>query len=404
MPRRSLMLAGASAAALVAGIAVLTFGDRHAVSSHSEISTQAKRGGGRYRPTDVEWTNFVLATVEQRAFRPEQFTEGKIAVDEDRTTPIFPPYSGRVIKLAAKPGDKVERGQLLFVVEATDTVQALNDFMGALSAAQKARSAVALAQIVEKRNRDLYDAKAVPLREVQNSQTELVGAQNNVRASEAALTAARNRLHLLGRTDAEIAAFEQTGKISAEMAINAPIAGTVVQRKLGPGQFVSASASDPAFVIGDLSKVWITAYVREADATKISVGQDVQCSALAYPDQVFSAKIDYVAASLDPATRRILVRATVDNPGERLKPEMLANVTVIAAGEERVAAVPSTALTHEGNQLSVWVAHDDRTIELRGIKIGPVSGVMVQVLDGLTPGERVITGGSLVVARAAPGS
>ena len=95
-------------------------------------------------------------------FRTEHLTEGKIGVDEDRATLVFSPYSGRVIKLLAKPGDTVKAGQPLFTVEAPDMVQAQNDFIAAISNLNKTRSALELAKIVEQQNKTLYDSACRP--------------------------------------------------------------------------------------------------------------------------------------------------------------------------------------------------------------------------------------------------
>ncbi len=97
-------------------------------------------------------------------------TEGKIAIDEDHSTLVFSPYSGRVIKLLARPGDTVKAGQPLFTVEAPDMVQAQNDFIAAISNLNKAKSALELAKIVEAQNKTLYDSRAGPLRDLQTSQ------------------------------------------------------------------------------------------------------------------------------------------------------------------------------------------------------------------------------------------
>jgi cobalt-zinc-cadmium efflux system membrane fusion protein len=368
----------------------------------TEVSSQSKlRSAHLYRPSDTEWATLTIEPVEQRPFRTERATEGKIAVDEDRSTPIFSPYAGRVTKLLARPGDGVAAGQALFTIEATDMVSAQNDFIGAISGLNKARSQLNLAQIVERRNKDLYEGKAVALKEWQQSQNDLTAAQNDLRSAESALEAARNRLRILGRTDAEITDFQNTGRISAETPIYAPIAGTIVQRKVGPGQYVNAGASDPVFVIGDLSTVWLVAFVRETDAAFVKDGQEVQFTVLAYPDRTFTAKINYVAAGLDPATRRLLVRATIDNPDRLLKPEMYANVSIVTARDLAGVAVPREALIYEGSAVRVWVAHDDKTIELREIKTGLANGSMIQAVDGLRAGERVVTKGSLFIDRAA---
>ena len=220
-----------------------------------EASSQSKAVLPRYVPTAAEWASLSVEPVSERVFRAEHATEGKIAVNEESSTPIFSPYAGRVTKLLVKPSDVVERGQPLFIIEATDTVQGLNDFVAAMSALNTARSKLNLAQIVEKRANDLYAGKAVPLKDWQQSQADLTTAQNDMRSAETALEAAHNRLRILGRSEEQIAAFQQTRQMSADTPIYSPIAGTVVQRKIGPGQFISSGATDPVFVIGNLSTV-----------------------------------------------------------------------------------------------------------------------------------------------------
>jgi cobalt-zinc-cadmium efflux system membrane fusion protein len=130
---------------------------------NTDFSSQAKSPAGIFHPTTAQWAALTIEPVEQHQFRLEFATEGKIAVNDDSSTPIFSPYAGRVIKLLARPGEYVKRRQPLFVIEATDTVQGLNDFIAALSATKTARSKLNLAQIVEKRANDLYAGKAVPV-------------------------------------------------------------------------------------------------------------------------------------------------------------------------------------------------------------------------------------------------
>jgi membrane fusion protein, heavy metal efflux system len=371
----------------------------HAKSTETSSQTKAKLPF--YMPSAAEWASLSIEPVSDRVFRAEHLTEGKIAVDEDISTPIFSPFAGRVIKLLVKPSDTVERGQLLFIVEAADTVQGLNDFVAALSALNSARSKLNLAQIVEKRQNDLYAGKAVPLKDWQQSQNDLTTAQNDMRSAETALEAVRNRLRILGRTEEQIATFEQTRQISADTPIYSPISGTVVQRKIGPGQFVNSGASDPVFVIGDLSRVWLTAFVRETEASGVAVGQDITFSLLALPGSEFKARIDYVSAAIDPTTRRLMVRATIDNKDGRFKPEMYANVTIYSGGDRPGVGVPKQALIYEGQHVRLWVAHDDNSIELREIETGLTNGDLVEVRSNLRPGEKIVTRGSLFIDRAA---
>jgi len=404
-PRHRVLLALVGCIALAAAAATFVLHEPPAGPiEDAEISSQAKRGVPRYRPTQIEWANLVIERVEQRSFRPVQVTEGKIAIDENRSTPIFSPYSGRVTRLLVKAGQRVEKGQPLFVIEANDAVQALNDLAAATSGLAKAEAALTWAQTVEQRSRNLYEGRAVPLRDLQQAQSELTAAQNDAQAAQAAVAAARNRLRSLGRSDDEIATFEQNRRITAETTIPAPIDGTILQRRVGPGQYVSGAAGDPAFIIGDLSTVWLTVYVRETDASKVALGQQINFAVPALPGRAFAGKIEFAAAAIDPATRRLLVRASVPNPDGLLRPEMLANVTVMDGDESRTIAVPRSAVIHQGDVTRVWVAREDRTIELRRIRTGVASGPMVQVLDGLAPDDRVITKGPLLIDRASAGS
>jgi membrane fusion protein, heavy metal efflux system len=398
---------------LAVGVALLvlagagTYGFVHGMGStkgHSEVSSRARDGLQHYTPTPAEWASLSLQPVTERAFRAEYSTEGKIAIDEDRSTPVFSPYTGRVIKLLARPGDSVVKGQPLFVIEAADTVQAQNDYITAMTSLNKAKSALDLAEIQDKRAKDLFEGKAVPLKDYQQSQTTLIQAQNDLRSSQTALEAARNKLRILGFSEDDITDFRAKGGINPEITIFAPIGGTVVQRKVGPGQYVNSGASDPVYVIGDLSTVWLLGFVRESDAAKVAVGQDVSFSVMALPGRTLTARITYVATAIDPATRRLLVRATIDNKDGALKPEMFANVTLYSPGDHPAVGVPKQALIYEGDQVRVWVAHDDKSIELRRIKTGLTNGDLVEVVGNLKPGEQIVTRGSLFIDRAASGT
>jgi membrane fusion protein, heavy metal efflux system len=371
---------------------------------NSDVSSQSRKEMERFTPTAPEWSTLTIEPVAERTFRAETVTEGKVAVDEDKSTPVFSPYTGRITRLLARPGDSVTQGQPLFVIEAADTVQAQNDFIAAITGLNKAKSALDLAQIQYTRAKDLFEGKAVPLKDYQQADATLVQAQNDLRSSQTALEAARSKLRILGFTDDAIAAFQTKRTIDREITIFSPIAGTVVQRKVGPGQYVNSGASDPVFVIGDLSTVWLTAFVRESDASKVAVGQEIAINVLALPGRSLTARIDYVAAAIDPATRRLLARATIDNKGGLLKPEMFANVTIYSPGDHPAVGVPKQALIYEGGQVRVWVAHEDKSIELRQIKTGLTNGDLVEVQGNLKPGEQIVTKGSLFIDRAASGS
>jgi membrane fusion protein, heavy metal efflux system len=403
---KSVLAAVALIICILLAVAATTVARRADKVAEADLSQQSRRVGELYYPTSKQWDSLTTEPVSAQNFRTEHLTEGKIAVDEDRATLVFSPYAGRVIKLLAKPGDIVIAGQPLFEVEAPDMVQAQNDFIGAMAGLNKARSQLDLAGIVENQNKSLYETRAVPLRDLQQAQAAKLAAQNDLRSAETSLEVVRNRLRILGKSDAEIKTFGETGTINPLTTIYSPIAGTVVQRKVGPGQYVnttsnSAAANDATFVIGDLSTVWLVAYVRESEAPNVRVGAALRFTVLAFPNRVFTANISYVATSLDATTRRLLVRATLNNSEGLLKPEMFASVTILTGEGDSSPAVPREAVIYDGQSAHVWVARDDRSVEPRKIKSGLNNGQMVQVLDGLKLGEKVVTKGSLFVDRAA---
>jgi membrane fusion protein, heavy metal efflux system len=181
----------------------------------------------------------------------------------------------------------------------------------------------------------------------------------------------------------------------------APIAGVVTDRQVGPGQYIQAGAPTPVFSIGDLSTVWLVAAVPETDAPFIERGQEVEVRVLALPGQIFKAKLTAVGAEVDPATRRVPVRATLANPGGKLKPQMFASFCIITGAESQAASVPEEAIVREGDQARVWVVSQNNTLTLRSIHTGRSSEGRVEVVDGLKAGERVVTRGSLFIDRAA---
>lgn len=382
-------------------VAHLPLGDSKPLADNAKPAT-APKAGPAFKPTEAHWASLTVEPVQQMPFRTTLVTDGKIAINEDQTTPVYSPYVGRVMKLFAKPGDTIEKGKQLFTVEASDMVQGQNDFLAAKASLNKAKSQLAVAEIVLNRHKALLISNAVAKRDMEQAEIGHVTAVNDLKAAEVALEAARNRLRILGKTDAEITAFE-TGKqrISAETIVLAPISGTVVQKKVGPGQLINGASTDPVYVIGDLSAVWVVANVRETDATKIKVGQQIEFTILALPDRVFKATVEYVSSSVNPDTRRLQVRATIANADGVLRPEMFANVTLVTADEKPTAAVPRHAVIFEGDEARVWVVRDDRSIELRKFVPGIVAGGWMQVASGIAVGEKVITRGSLFIDRIA---
>ncbi|WP_428670179.1 efflux RND transporter periplasmic adaptor subunit [Reyranella sp.] len=399
--RNRLWLAGgvAVAAAIVAGFWVMNSGPGNAVARPEKVTRDAD---GAFRPSETQWASLKLASVSQVSFRDERATDGKIAINEDTTTPVFSPYSGRVTRLIAKPGDVVERGAPLFAIDASEYVQGQNDLVTAVASVDKAKSRLALAQTSEKRQRELLAIRGGALKDLEQAQSDLIGAQGDLRSAEIALAASRNRLRILGRSDEEIGKLETVDRIGAETIVAAPINGTVIQRRIGVGQYITVGATDPIFTVGDLSTVWLIANVRESDAPKMKVGAAVEVAVLAYPGRVFNARLAYVAPALDPNTRRLPVRAEIRNPDHELLPEMFASFRIVSGESRLMPSVPQEAVVYEGAQARVWVARpEQKAVVTRPIEVGATTNGLVEVRKGLSVGETVVASGTLFIDRAA---
>ncbi|WP_431268516.1 efflux RND transporter periplasmic adaptor subunit [Dankookia sp. P2] len=356
---------------------------------------------GEFRLSDNEMRALRIEPMALRDFRAERVAEGRIAYNDDRATPVFSPYNGRVVRVLARMGDTVKAGDPLLEIETTDLAGAANDLLSAADAANKARATLDQSKREEARQASLFSARAASQRDVEQARVATTGAAADLRSAEATLSAARDKLRVLGRSMEQIAKIEQSRMVDAVVTVPAPIGGTVTQRRVGPGQWLSTGASDPVFTIADLSTMWLVAAVRELDAPLIKVGQPVKVAVGALPDREFDARITATSAGLDPTTRRMTVRAEVLDPERLLKPEMFATFRISVGEEQRAVAVPVNALIYRGAEASVWVALDGNRFILRKVKTGIRSGDMVEVLDGLQPGEHVVTGGALFIDRAA---
>jgi cobalt-zinc-cadmium efflux system membrane fusion protein len=404
-----LLTAGLGVAVLIVGPAGFRWFS--ATKPAEQVSETVQTGTpGAFKLTNRQWVSLQVATVEARVFQDASETDGKIATDDDLATPVFSPYSGRVTRLIAHAGDTVNKGDPLFGIQANELAQAQNDLITAVSGLRTAKAQLNLATTNEKRQHDLYTAQGAALKDWQQAQVDLATAQGGTNSASIALAAVRNRLRTFGKSDKDIDQLEATAdilRVDSDTLVTAPIGGTVIQRQIGLGQnIVSASsgASNPVFIIGDLSKVWLIANAREEDATTMHKGDVVEVNVLAIPNKVFKARLTYIAASIDPNTHRLAVRAEVENLAGELKPEMFASFRIITSKDAAAAAVPESAIVYEGENAHVWLADDTaKTLEIRPVKIGRNRHGLVEVQSGLQPGDKIVTSGAVFIDRAASG-
>jgi cobalt-zinc-cadmium efflux system membrane fusion protein len=338
-----------------------------------------------------------VVKVEPHAFRVQRSAIGQIAFNEDASTVVLTPFSGRVVRLIAKVGDQVKSGDPLLEIDSPEQVPPQNEFIAAQTARNKAGSQLELARTVEKRARGLYEGNAAPFKDLQQAEAQLAAAENDMRSTETAFAAARIRLRILGRTDAEISRLEEHGELSRITRITAPIDGTIVARKVGPGQYVKADSGDALYAIADLSTMWLKAHIFEQDIALVRVGQEIEARVSAAPNRIFKARITAINSASDLATRRIVVRSEIGNPDGVLKSDMFASFKIEIEDASATVAVPTEAIIREGDVATVWVETEPLLFKRRVVDIGIQQDGLTQIRRGLEFGESVIARGAIFV-------
>lgn len=389
LPRNAQLRILAVGAAAVAGVLILVPIMRDTLSAQPAPALPKMVQGG-FRPDSAQWANITLGTVTQRKFPGLVLVEAQVATDDDTSTQVFSPFTGQVMKIAVKAGDHVNKGQVLATVAASEAIQSESDLIAARIAARNADAN-------EARQHALYNDGSAALKDWQQAQADQATATG-------ALIAARGKLHALGFGDAQIHAMESQSKDHAfapAAELTSPISGTVIQRLVGPGQFVQAASSNAVFAIGNLDRLWLIGNVREEDAPQMRVGEAVDVTVAALPGRVFPARLTWVGAGIDTTTHRLAVRAEIANRDGLLKPAMFATMMIHTGGDRVSSAIPEMAVIREGDNSHVWLSAGGGGLVMRPIRPGRLQNGYMEVLSGLKPGDRVALAGSLFLDSAA---
>ena len=333
------------------------------------------------KPEAVEQAGIKTERVSLRSLRGEQVFSGKVSVNETRLAHVGSRISGRAVAVSANPGDNVEKGQSLAIIDSPDIGEAQSQYL-------KAATNLGVAEKSYERAKMLLEGKVVSTGEFQRREGEYLSAKTEAKAAE-------DRLHLLGMTNEEISAIGKGHTINSRVPIYSPIPGTIIEKHLTLGEVLEPVK--PLFVIADLSNLWVIADVHERDIPKIKKGQRVAITVSPYPEKVFSGKIGYVSETIDPETRTIKVRAELGNPGRMLKPEMFATIKISTMEKENVLVIPVSAIQREGENTIVFVSRRGNAFEKRMVAIGPEMDGFHQVISGLKGGESVVTAGAFTL-------
>jgi membrane fusion protein, heavy metal efflux system len=319
---------------------------------------------------------------------------GRIALADDKTWHVGVRTDGIVMAVLVGLGDRVEKGQVLARYHADEVREARAQYRKGLAELNRLQAAQALAQRNYDRAQTLLSLKAASVQQVEEARQELLAAQTSVRGAQVEVDRGRDQLE----DDLRVPADPPAGtpvEIADEVPILAPASGYIIEKRITPGKTVQ-TASD-TFVIGDLSEVWMLANVRQEQLARLRVGQPATVTLGGIPNSRFPGKLTNLGQQLDEATRVMQVRIVLNNPGNRLKPEMLANAEIPVGAGKPGLVVPSDAIQQINNQDVVFVRSAADRFTVRSVRIGETVDGKTPVLEGLKPGEQIAVQGSFVL-------
>jgi cobalt-zinc-cadmium efflux system membrane fusion protein len=346
--------------------------------------------GGSGDPNTLDLTDSQLASVkvepvEAREFPVEKQAVGGIDFNEDMQVQVFTPYQGRIIALYASIGDDVKKGQTLFTIDSPDLLAAESNLIAAAGVLElTTRNLVRL--------RELHKSLAVSQRDLDQAISDQQTAEGNLRA-------ARDAVRIFGKTNAETDRIVADRMADPTLVVPSSINGRITARSAAPGLFVQPGSAPPPYVVADINTMWMLANVVENDSPAFRVGQQVKVKLGAFPDRVFDGKITTIGASVDPNTRRVLVRSEISDPRHELRAGMFGNFVISIGEPARSPAVPLAGVVREGDGTqTVWVTADRRRFTRRTVKIGEPRDGYRQILDGLQAGELVAADGAIFLS------
>ena len=323
-----------------------------------------------------------IAPVKRTAFTTELRTTGTVDWANDNTTQAITQVSGPITRIVVDFGTQVKTDQPLLYV-------ASPDITGAFSTYRKAVNHLALEKQNLDRSKDLLDHKAIAQRDFEQAQADYNDAQTDVQT-------ALQALKILGVPEKEVTDAAQQGTtVRPELPMRAPLPGTIVQKLVNPGQVIQAG-STIAFVISDVSTVWVQAHVYEKDLREVRMEDTAEVRSASFPDDVFRGRVTYIGNALDPATRTTPVRIVTANPHGFLKKDQFVDVVIRDRATRDVLAVPTSAVLYDTENLPfVYVQAEPGKFGQRQVTIGTQQNGMTEITQGLTDADHIVARGSL---------
>jgi membrane fusion protein, heavy metal efflux system len=381
---------------IVIAAAAIAGGRYFAGSSHVEAATRDSRPAVRtaneapalqfVELSEKQAGSLKIAPVELRSFEILKTAVGTIDFNQHLLVQVFSQYPGKILKAFFNLGDEVKQGDILFTIDSPDLLQAESALL-------------ASAGVLELHTRTLARVTKL-LKAGGSAQKDVDQATSDQQTAEGNFKAAKNAVRIFGKTDAEIEQILEERKVDSTLLVPSPISGRIIARNAAPG-FLTQPGNAPApYSVADLTTMWMIANVIETDAPAYRVGQEVEVRVPAYPDTIFHGQVTTVGSTIDPNSHRQLVRSDIADPQHLLRAGMFASFVIRIGDPARSPAVPVEAVVREGDgTMTAWVTADRRRFLKRTIKIGiRKQGGWSQILEGLEPGELVVTDGAVFLS------
>ena len=373
IPARSPFFVCLGTALFIAGCSPKTAGvaQTASVTPSNVTLTPAQRG------------NVHLYTVAASHFRKTVEATGAVDFDNDQATSVLAPFSGPVSRLLVSLGAHVKQGQPLAVVESPDFATAISAYRKAISTAQTARRLADL-------DKDLLEHNGVAKREAEQAETDAANAEADREAALQSLVS----LQVPAQAIKDI----QEGKPISRLdgTIRSPIAGTVVEKLITPGQLLQAGTT-PCFTVADLSRVWVMAQIFGSDLESVRVGDQADV-VTGIGTAKFTGIVDNISALVDPDTRSVVARVVVKNPGDFLKKQMYVRVSIQAHQEDTGLLVPVSAILRDDVNLPfVYSVQADGSFARQHVTLGYRAGDQYHIAEGLKAGDQIVVDGGIFV-------
>lgn len=388
-----------SGMALVACLGLACCGNRPAsIQTKSDTPAQPEPKSGRDEVvlSPAQLAAMTIETIPAALTQESAMLQvkGRIALADDRTWKVGVRTLGSVVAVYKELGDLVHKGEILARYHADEVRDSRALYRAAVAEVDRAQAAARQAERNRDRARRMLELKAGSQQQVEQTEQDLVTAQAAVRKAQIEVDRLRDLLEDDLRVPAEPDP-KRPSELEDDVPIVAPGDGYIIEKNVTPGR--SVDTTSVAFVVADLSKVWMLASVRQEDLGKLREGQSATVTLPGEADRRWMGRITNLGQELDPNTRVMQVRIELENRGDRLRPEMLANADLPVGRGKSAIVIPSDALQQVGDDTVVFVRTAPGRFVVRPVRTGEASGGQIPIIEGLTPGEPVVVRGSFIL-------